>query len=76
MDYVMPSAVDELLGKRHGLVDGRRVLKMKLTALLRDITALDRVLLMLDPSYKPPAGQINRRKTRRRKAPSIVVKPP
>lgn len=57
----MPSAKDELLETRRGLVASRRELKARLTALARDIAAFDRVLLILDPDYLPEAGRVNRR---------------
>jgi hypothetical protein len=57
----MSVAMDELLEKRRGLVESRRVLKTKLTELSRDMAAVDRVLLMLDSAYKPPAAHANRR---------------
>lgn len=57
----MSVAMDELLEKRHGLVEDRRALKTKLTELSRDMAAVDRVLLMLDPTSNPPAGHANRR---------------
>jgi hypothetical protein len=57
----MQTAKDELLETRRGLVASRRELKAKLTGLARDITALDRVLLILDPDYRPEAGRGNRR---------------
>lgn len=53
--------MNELLEKRRGLVENRRALKTKLTELSRDMAAVDRVLLMLDPAYKPPATHANRR---------------
>jgi hypothetical protein len=57
----MSVAVDELQEKRRGLVEDRRALKTKLTALSRDMAAVDRVLLMLDPTSKPQAPRANRR---------------
>ena len=57
----MPVAFDELLEKRRGLVEDRRALKAKLTKLSRDVAAVDHVLLLLDPTYKPEAEHANRR---------------
>jgi hypothetical protein len=57
----MSTASDELMEKRRDLLEGRRVLKTKLTALSRDLAAVDRVLQMLDPAYKPQAGHTNHR---------------
>ena len=59
----MSAAKSELVDCRHGLVAQRRELKAELTKLAQGIAALDKVLLMLDPNYKPEAGYANRRGT-------------
>ena len=51
----MADKVDELLAKRRELVARRRTLKGELTGLAADISAIDRVLGMLDASYRPEA---------------------
>ena len=49
----------DLLAMRRELIDKRRELKNKLTQLAKDITALDRVLAMRDPAYRPEAAVAN-----------------
>ena len=46
---------DELIGRRRSLVGRRRELKSESTTLQNNITALDIVLLLMDPAYKPEA---------------------
>jgi len=51
-------ASDELVRRRRDMVARRRELKAELTKLASDITAIDRVLLLLDPAYKPEAARV------------------
>ncbi len=51
----MADKVDGLLAKRREFITRRRTLKGELTGLAADISAIDRVLGMLDPDYRPEA---------------------
>lgn len=54
------SALVDLAAKRRALVDRRRALKAELTGLARDISALDHVLRLVDPEYRPEAHRSNK----------------
>ena len=54
------SVLVDLTAKRRALVDRRRALKAELTGLARDIPALDHVLRMVDPEYRPEAPRPNK----------------
>jgi hypothetical protein len=41
------------------MVARRRALKAEMTKLASDITAIDRVMTMLDPTYAPEANRAN-----------------
>ena len=55
----MSAVLDEILEKRSALVARKRELKTELTRLAADISAIDRVVLMLDPGHEarvPPSA--------------------
>jgi hypothetical protein len=56
------AANDELVRKRREIIARRRDLKAELTKLARDVAAVDRVLVMLDPDYRPERSHTNVRR--------------
>ena len=46
------------------MVARRRALKAEMTKLASDITAIDRVMTMLDPAYVPEANRANRTRSK------------
>jgi hypothetical protein len=58
----MSAVLDEILEKRNGLVARKRELKTELTRLAADISAIDRVVLMLDPGHEARVPPVHRQK--------------
>ena len=56
----MSGTASALLAKRDELLTRRRDLKGELTKLARDIAALDRVMVLLEPGYQAEAPRPNR----------------